>query len=223
MKKIILSLSLFFVANSFAQDKAVKIDTKPPQMAYQKGLHYSQLDPVFDTDNKEQVVIYEFFGYKCPHCSSFEPFMKSLHERVSKNVKIVRVPVIFQPGWDILAKAYYTAETMGIIENTHQAMFDAIHKKHMRFSNLDEVAQWYADNFNVDKKAFISTANSFLIDSKIRQSNRMMQAMKVMSTPMLIIDGKFKPEVKALGSNDALIEMAASLANKEAQQRGLEK
>ncbi len=221
MKNIILSVCLLFTVGVFAQDKAAQIDTKPAKMAYQKGLHYKELDPVFETDDKDNVIIYEFFGYKCPHCASFEPYIKSLHGKLAKNVKVVRVPVIFQPGWDILAKAYYTAETMGIIEKTHQGMFDAIHKKHKRFNTLDDVANWYADNYGVDKKAFLSTANSFLIDSKIRQSNRMMRAMKVMSTPMLIVDGKYRPELKALGSNDALIEMVSSLANSEAKKRGL--
>ncbi len=223
MKKIILSLSLLFAFNTFAQEKAVKIEAKPAQTLYQKGLHYDELNPAFSTDDKEHVVVYEFFGYKCPHCAHFEPYMKTLQEKLNKNVKIVRIPVIFQPGWDILAKAYYTAQAMGIVEKTHQGMFDALHKQHKRFSNMEDIAQWYADTYAVDKAAFLSTASSFLIDSKIRQSNRMMQAMKVTSTPSLVVDGKYTPNLKTLKSKDALIELTAFLANKEVQTRGLDK
>jgi len=202
---------------------SVQAQTTAKSQAYNEGLQYDVLDPAYDTENKEQVVVYEFFGYKCPHCAYFQPFMKPWHEKLPKYVKLVRVPVVFQPGWDILAKAYHTAETMGIAEKTHQAMFDAIHKKHIRFRSIEQIATWYNENFGVDKEAFLSTANSFMIDSKMRQVNNMMRTMKITSTPTLIINGKYKPNVKALGSNNALLEMATFLAEKEAKAMGLTK
>jgi thiol:disulfide interchange protein DsbA len=202
---------------------AAQAQTTSKPQAYNEGLQYDVLDPVYDTDNKEQVVVYEFFGYKCPHCSHFQPFVKPWHEKLPKYVKFVRVPVVFQPGWDILAKAYHTAETMGIADKTHQAMFDAIHKKQIRFRSIEQIAEWYSENFGVDKEAFLSTANSFMIDSKMRQVNNMMRTMKITSTPTLIINGKYKPNVKALGSNNALLDMATFLVDKEAKAMGLTK
>ena len=189
--------------------------------AYTNGLHYTELNPAYDTDNKEQVIVYEFFGYKCPHCSSFQPFIKPWHNKLPKHIKLVRIPVVFQPGWDIFAKAYYTSETMGIAEKTHQAMFDAIHKQRKKFRTIEEIAKWYAENFDVEEKQFLSTANSFMIDSKVRQSNNLMQKMQISSTPSLVINGKYKPNVKTLGSNSAVLELATYFANKEAVDMGL--
>jgi len=215
MKKIALAILLLSVFNLYAQE------AKKPVKAYSKGLHYTELDPTYDTENSEQVIVYEFFGYMCPHCSSFQPFIKPWHDKLPKHVKLVRIPVVFQPGWDILAKAYYTSETMGIVEKTHLAMFDAIHKGHKRFKTIEDIAQWYADNFSVDKDSFLSTANSFMIDSKVRQSNAMMRTMQVTSTPTIIINGKYKPNVKALGSQNAVLEMATYLSSLEAKSMGL--
>ncbi len=213
MKKIVFILFVLGFITANAQDNQA--------VPYVKDLHYTELDPVFATESDDQVVVYEFFGYKCPHCSTFQVFMKPWHKKLPKNVKLVRVPVLFQPGWDILAKAYYTAETMGIIEQTHQPMFDAVHKQRKRFSTIEDVADWYAEKFNVDKQAFISTANSFMIDSKVRQSNNMMRKMKITSTPSIVINGKYKPNKKTLKSNSALLDLASFLANKEAESMGL--
>lgn len=190
-------------------------------IAYAEDLHYTQLDQAFDTENQEQVIVYEFFGYKCPHCASFQPFINSWHKKLPKHIKLVRVPVIFQPGWDILAKAYYTSETMGIADKTHQALFDAMHKQRKKFRTIEDLASWYAENFAIDKEAFLSTANSFMIDSKIRQSNNMMRKMEITSTPAIVINGKYKPNKKVLASNPALLDLATFLANKEAQDMGL--
>ena len=214
MKQIILILlvSSIFAVSGLANSQS-----------YTSGLQYTELNPAYETGNDEQVIVYEFFGYKCPHCASFQAFMKPWHNKLPKHVKLVRIPVVFQPGWDILAKAYYTAETMGIAEQTHQAMFNALHKEHKIFRTIEDIGSWYADNFSVDKEAFISTANSFMIDSKVRQSNNLMLKMKISSTPSLVINGKFKPNPKALGSTAALLEMTSYFSNQEAVRMGLTK
>jgi len=217
MNKLIMLLLVTFSFTAFSQAEL------KAQSPYEEGLHYTALNPVFDTESTEQVIIYEFFGYKCPHCASFQTFAEPWKKKLPKHVKFVRVPVVFQPGWDILAKAYYTAETMGIIDKTHRAMFNAIHKERKRFRTMDEVADWYAKNFNVDKKAFLSTANSFMIDSKIRQSDNMMRKMKITSTPAIIVNGKYKPNKKVLGNNAAILELATFLSDKEAKTMGLTK
>ncbi len=211
MKKLVLICLMF---NIFAV--AAQTDKQ-----YVKGKHFTELSTAYETDSKEQVIVYEFFGYKCPHCSSFQAYMKPWHKKLPKHVKLVRIPVVFQPGWDIFAKAYYTSESMGIAEKTHQAMFDALHKERKQFRSLDSVAEWYADNFNVDKEAFMSTANSFMIDSKVRQSNNLMQKMGITSTPSLVINGKYKPNTKELMNHGAVLELTSYLANQEANSMGL--
>lgn len=211
MKKLVL---IFLMFNVFAA--AAQTDKK-----FINGKHYTELNPAYDTDHKEQVIVYEFFGYKCPHCSSFQAYMKPWHKKLPKHVKLVRIPVVFQPGWDIFAKAYYTSEAMGIAEKTHQAMFDALHKERKLMRSMDDVADWYVDNFGVDKDAFLSTAKSFMIDSKVRQSNNLMQKMRITSTPSIVINGKYKPNTKELGTHGAVLELASYLSNQEANSMGL--
>ncbi len=213
MKKIALLCLLFAMFTAVAQNNN----------QYVKGTHYTEINPAYDTDNKEEVVVYEFFGYKCPHCSNFQAYIKPWHKKLPKHIRLVRIPVVFQPGWDIYAKAYYTSEAMGITDKTHQAMFDALHKERKLMRSMDDVADWYADRFGVDKEAFLSTANSFMIDSKVRQSNNLMQKMGITSTPSLVINGKYKPNPRALKTHAAVLEMATELSNQEANAMGLVK
>lgn len=218
MNKYILILLTFSFSTVFAQSKVVT-----PPAVYTKGIQYTELETPFVTGNDEQVIVYEFFGYTCPHCSSFQPYMKPWHEKLPKHVKLVRIPVVFSPAWKIYAQAYYTAETMGFVEKSHLAMFNAIHKQRKRFRNIEQIADWYAENFQVDSKAFLATANSFMIDSKVRQSMNLAGKMQVTSTPSLVINGKFKPNTKALNNIPDLFKLATSLSNQEAVKMGLVK
>ena len=187
----------------------------PATSAYQEGLHYTKFPTAFPTNNDEQVIVYEFFGYTCPHCANFQPYVDSWLDKKPKNVKLVRVPALLQPGWDVYAKVYYTAESMGLVEKTHKALFDAIHKQRKRMRTIEEVAQWYADEFGVDKDKFLSTSKSFMIDSKMRQSNNMMRKMDIRSTPTIIVNGKYKLNGKAVGGVKGMLDLASYLSLKE--------
>lgn len=188
---------------------------------YEQGMHYEKLSRPYETGDKSHVVVYEFFGYTCPHCSNFQPYMNPWHAKFPENVKLVRVPVVFHPTWEPYARAYHTAEMMGIAEKTHQAMFDAIHKERKRMRSIEEIAQWYHDKFGIDKDEFLSTAKSFAVESKLGQAERMRAAMNVTSTPTLVIDGKYKPIPRALGSHKGVIQASDYLIQRSLQEKGL--
>ena len=159
MKKILLICLIFSSTAIFAQSNTSNNASSP----YLEGVHYKNITPTYATDNDKQVVVYEFFGYKCPHCASFQPYMKSLHKDLPDYVKVIRVPLGFNPSWKVLAQGYYTAQSLGILEKSHQGMFDALHKQRKQFRSIEDIADWYVSEYNVDKKEFLATANSFMI------------------------------------------------------------
>lgn len=213
MKKVFILSLLISCSIVVAQE-----NTTPPYLA---GLHYKNITPIYTTENDKQIIVYEFFGYKCPHCASFQPYMKSLHKDLPKYVTVIPVPLGFNPTWRVLAQGYYTAQSLGIIEESHQAMFDALHKQGKKFRSIEDIADWYVSEFDVDKKEFLATANSFMIDNMINKGNNLAVKMKIPNTPKLVINGKFMPEVTTLGSNDAVVELTRHLIKQEAKSMGL--
>ena len=211
----ILLLTCLFLTNSLllAEDKT----TSP----YVAGLHYKKITSDYSTENAKQVIVYEFFGYRCPHCASFQPYMKSLYKDLPDYVTVIPVPLGFNPSWRVLAQGYYTAQSLGVLEKSHQAMFDALHKEGKQFRSIEDIADWYAKEYGVDKKEFLATANSFMIDGMIKKGNNLAVKMKIPSTPKLVVNGKFMPEVAALGSNNAVIELTKHLIQQEAKNMGL--
>jgi len=160
--------------------------------AYLEGKDYGILAKEYDTKRPDKVVVYEFFGYTCPHCFHFEPFIEPWSKSKPAYVEFVKVPLNFHPSWSIYQQAYLTAESMGIAEQTHSALFKALHDKNKRFSSLGELAQWYADETGVDKDEFISTGDSFIIDANQRKSDGLGFQMKITGTPTVIVDGKYR-------------------------------
>ncbi len=199
------------------QTAATVSQVTQPKVDFQPGIHYRVINPAYNTNAENEVIVYEFFGYTCPHCATFEPYMKKLEAELPENSKIVRVPVVFGRQWEPFAKAYYTFEAMGIIDKAHEPMFEAIHQHRKQFRTVDEIAVWAASSFGVDKDKFLSTAKSFMIDGQVRKGMQMVQAMGVQSTPTLVTNGKYVPNNKALKTRNDVIDITKHLINQELQ------
>ncbi|MFK8010684.1 MAG: thiol:disulfide interchange protein DsbA/DsbL [Marinicellaceae bacterium] len=240
--KILIALCLYLLVLTGCNENKESNESKPVKtMASSQGTHhdsdhasdhdvtqegsvkaseYDIFDNPYPTENNEQVVVYEFFGYTCPHCDSFQPYVDKWLENKPDHIKLVRVPLNFQPNWEIMQKAYYTSELMGIIEESHHKLFNAIHRENKRFNSIEQVAQWFADEMNINKDEFLSTAESFIVDSKQRKANKMGMSMQVTSTPTVIVNGKLRPS-KHLHDRDRMMQVLDFLVEKEAKEMGL--
>ena len=80
---------------------------------------------------------------------------------------------------------------------------------------IADAARFYARVAGVDPQKFLSMANSFGVDSKIRAADAQILAMHVDATPTLIVNGKYRVIRDSLQTNDQLIELVKYLVAKE--------
>jgi thiol:disulfide interchange protein DsbA len=163
-----------------------------------------------------QVVVEEFFNYICPSCYSFEPALLAWSAKLPSYAKLVHIPASFRADFVPYARAYYTAQALGIAEKTHAAVYDAIHRTHKLPAegdkpNDERVAEFYGD-YGVDKDQFLAAMHSFGVDLKVRRATEHMQRCKVSGTPSIVVNGKYL----VMGSTRAqMLEIASYLIEKE--------
>ncbi|MDX1556375.1 MAG: thiol:disulfide interchange protein DsbA/DsbL [Xanthomonadales bacterium] len=158
---------------------------------YQEGLHYFKIDQAGGGSPDGQVEVIEAFSYLCPHCNTFEPFINSWLERKPENVKFTRMPVIFgRKTWELYARAYVTADMMGIADEAHGPLMDALYKEKRIMRDMEELAEFYSQ-FGVTASAFEATSESFAVDARLRKDQRQTQAFGVSGTPSMIVNGKY--------------------------------
>jgi thiol:disulfide interchange protein DsbA len=182
IQKIILGLGLLLGSQmAFAQLEV-----------FQEGVHYVEIDQVQTPTDSDKVEVMEFFSYACSHCNTFEPFVQSWSQSKADNVVLKRIPVAFgRKAWEMMARAYIASEMMGIVEESHIAMMDAIWKQRKQFRSLDELADFYS-GFGVDKSSFIANYESFAADSQLRKSQRDVKLMGITGTPTLVVNRKYR-------------------------------
>jgi len=104
---------------------------------------------------------------------------------------------------------------MGIVEESHIAMMDAIWKQGKQFRSKDELANFYV-GFGVEKAAFLAHFDSFALDSQLRKSQRDVQLFGINGTPSLVVNRKYRvTSSKDVSSFDAMLDVVDFLVAKE--------
>ncbi len=154
------------------------------------GVEYLTLPQAQNTDAAGKVEVTEFFAYYCPHCNRFEPLLAAWVKKQGANIVFKRVHV--PPGQSALAqqRLFYTLDALGLTEQYHQKVFDAIHVQRQRLPNDQAVLDW-AVRSGIDQAKFIDAWNSFGVQAKLRRASAMMAAYQVDEWPMVAIDGRF--------------------------------
>lgn len=156
----------------------------------QAGAQYLVLPTVQPTDTGKKVEVVEFFAYYCPHCYAFEPLLHAWVKKQGDNIVFKRVHV--PGGASVLPqqRLFYTLDAMGLLDQYHQKVFDALHQQHLRLSSDEQVFDWVAQN-GIDRAKFIDTYRSFGIQARLRRAAAMMDAYYVDRWPLVVIDGRF--------------------------------
>lgn len=172
----------------------------------------AQRAPVSAPAGKIEVV--EFFSYACPHCYEFEPGLEAWVAKLPSDVVFRRVPIAFRPNWVPMQKLYFTLEALGQANALQAKVFDAVHKQHLQLDQPDVAAEWAAKN-GVDAAKFKSIYNSFGMQSKVAQANRLAEQYKIDGVPTLGVNGQYltsvsltQSEAKTFAAANALIAAA---------------
>ena len=184
------------------------------QAGSNNGTGYESLSPVQPTQDPSKVEVIEFFWYGCPHCFSFEPALTNWLKTKPENVQFIRMPAIFSDLWAKHAKAYFTAEALGVVNVVHVDLFDAIQNKKQKLATEDQLAKFFVAH-GVGETEFRNAYNSFIVDSKLRQAKTMAPRYGVTGVPAIIINGKYKTNGPLAKSEQGIIEVMNRLITEE--------
>ena len=197
---------------------------------FEAGKQYFVVEPAQPTSTGDKVEVVEVFSYACPACNFFQPTMATLKKSLPANAELVFLPAAFRPDedWPVFQRAFYAAQTLGILDKSHDATFDAVwkddgtlhiadpttHRPVSPAPTIDDVAKFYA-TLGVKSDEFLGVANSFAINTKMKRADAQLKAYGVDSTPTLIVNGKYRLTAQSAGGVDKVIPLVKFLIAKE--------
>jgi len=221
-------LSIAFLATA-----VMALGTTVQAADFVAGKHYTVLPQAQRTNVAPgKVEVMEVFSYGCPACNSFRPAMRKLKAALPANAQVVYLPASWNDAenWPLLQRAYLTAQSLGVAEKAHDAMFEAIWttgelgvtdasgkrlKPKASLPNIDDMGRFYQRVAGVKSADFVAASKSFGVDLKIRQAESQIKAMQVTSTPTLVVAGKYRINNQSFETTDQIIEAVKFLVAKE--------
>lgn len=200
---LVLFLPFFMVATACAEP-------------YKEGEQYKALAQPQATASADKIEVVELFWYGCPHCYRLEPVIGNWLKNKPDDVEFVRMPAIVGPPWELLAKAYYTAEFLGVMDTMHYALFDAIHKDKKKVVN-EAAVQAIFEAQGVSSEEFRNTFNSFAVAVKVNNAKMMTKRYAISGVPTIIINGKYNTSGSLAGSNENILKVVDYLVEQERQ------
>jgi len=181
---------------------------------YSENIHYEKVLPPQPTTTGKKVEVVEMFWYGCPHCNALEPYVNRWLKKIPANAEFVRIPAIFRPQWEQHARAYYTAEILGVLEKTHSAMFEAIHGQKRNINTDEEIKKFFIEH-GVSEKDFDRVFRSFAVEAKIRRAKDMSERYGIKGVPALIVNGKYRTGAQQAGGNANIFKVVNFLVEQE--------
>jgi thiol:disulfide interchange protein DsbA len=199
--------------------------------SWEQGTNYFLIDPPQATAAAPgKIEVTEVFSYACPACNHFYPVVDRLKASLPANAELDFIAAGFRPDedWPMFQRAYYAAQILGLDKRTHAAMFDAIWKTgelavedprtqrlKLPAPSIQDAAAFYARATGIKPETFLATANSFGVDTRMRQADQLVRDYRVEGTPTIIVNGRYRLDVQSAGGPEQVIELVKWLVAKE--------
>jgi thiol:disulfide interchange protein DsbA len=197
-----------------------------------EGKNYFLIDPAQPTSHPGKIEVTEVFSYACPACNAFHTTVDQIAKSLPANAVMTYLPAAFRAdeNWPVYQRAFFAAQALGVVDKTHDAVFDATWKTgeiatydlqagkpkpSEAWPKIEDIAKFYA-KFGVDPKEFVAIANSFSVNTQMKRADDLVKAYGVDGTPTLIVNGKYRFDPHSAGGYPQSVELTQWLVAKEA-------
>jgi thiol:disulfide interchange protein DsbA len=201
--------------------------------AWVEGQHYFLVEPAQPTHAPPgKVEVLEVFSYACPACNLAYPLIDRLKASLPGDAQLSYLPAAWHPeeDWKNFQRAFFAAQSLGLVEKTHDEIFDAIWKSgelavldpasrrpKPLLPTIAEIARHYARIAPVTAEAFLAAAQTFNVDAAMRAADAQIKAYQADQTPTLIVNGTYRLTPSSAGGDEQFIRLANYLVRKSLQ------
>lgn len=187
---------------------------EPASELYQAGVHYQLVAESVAVADSSKIEVVELFWYGCGSCFYFEPLVVEWEKTIEDDVNFVRMPAMWAPIMEVHARVFYVADALGVVDDVHQAIFNAINIDKKRMASAGEISELFA-LYGVEKDKVASSFASSEVSENVTSANKKAQAYGINGTPTIIIEGKYLVQQEEdLVSHEDMIKITNYLVEK---------
>jgi thiol:disulfide interchange protein DsbA len=181
---------------------------------FEEGVKYKRIANPQPSSATDKIEVLELFWYGCPHCYHIEPVVEGWLKSKPDDVEFVRMPAVLGPSWELLARAYYTADLLGATDKIHKPLFERLHKARKRIGNAGEVKAFFVAQ-GVSAEDFDNTFSSFAVITKTNRAKQARNMYGITGVPAIVVNGKYLVTAELAGGNKQMLDVVDYLVEQE--------
>ena len=179
--------------------------------AFEAGKQY---EIIADASEQKGKTVTEFFSYACPACYQFEPSIEAWLAKKPRDVQFERVPVVFNAAWEPYAKAYYTAQSLGILNKISLPLFKAVHVQGRDLTDTGAMAAFFAEH-GVSAKEFASVYDfAPSMAQRLHKGNMLLSTYGIANVPSVVVNGRYRISRAMVQTDQEFIQVINFLLKK---------
>jgi thiol:disulfide interchange protein DsbA len=190
------------IAMSMAISMALAASASASPAVPRDGAEYRLLSaPVQVQAQGKKVEVIEFFMYHCPACNMLEPGLAAWVQKQGDAINFRRIHVPHNGAADPEAHLFLTLEALKLDESLHAKVLNTWHVERKRLKSDEDNVEWAVKN-GLDKAQFLAAYNSFGVQTRLRNLEKLVGSYRVDGTPTLVINGRYltSPSIVAEGN-----------------------
>jgi thiol:disulfide interchange protein DsbA len=93
---------------------------------------------------------------------------------------------MFHPGWDVLAKAFYVAETLNKSETWDPLVFQALHVQRRNLTQEHQLIDFFKEQ-GLAEAEFKHIYHSFSMDQQIKRAQALAAGYRISVSPVVVV------------------------------------
>lgn len=172
---------------------------------------YSIIEPPTRIDGDQGIEIVYLYNYYARSNWPFESHLKTWLQQKDAMVRFVRVPAA-SSSERLSARAYFAAEELGMAEQIHDDIFEAIHVKRRAPSAYRLMGELFAKH-GVDAAAYDAVMRSPGVIEAGNRAEELHSRYSITELPVLLVNGKYEVSTATCRCGPAeMLTIAAGLA-----------
>jgi thiol:disulfide interchange protein DsbA len=144
----------------------------------------------------------------------FEPKHSVELALTALDIELVRIPAIWSSLGELHARAFYTAEALGVLDDVHAPFFRAFHVEGNRLDTQAKLRAFFAA-YGVAAKTFDATFDSFAVHTKVQRAKELVTRYGIPETPSIVVNGQYLTRGGPAGTYERWLEIVEGLAARE--------
>ena len=182
---------------------------------WEEGTHYNRLSTPVETRSGDQYEVAEVFWYGCPSCYQMQPVITQWKKDLADDVNLRHVPASMRRDWETHAQAFYVARELGVVDQVHGPLFDALAGERRNLNSKEAIAAFFEEVGAADAEAVKEAWDGFAVDTAMRCGKAFQQGARVTGTPTLVVEGRYVISVRGGGNYENMLAIADYLVEQK--------